>query len=99
MSAQKNVPKKQKVKSLTLTCLFAKRKFNGTQKISVLTTPTIKDVERQFSFLILPFTKLRNTFTPNSLHKLMQLISTEPCPYDLDMAKVDGAKLFIFPVT
>ena len=61
--------------------------------------PTINDVERQFSFLILPFTKLRNTFALNSLHKVMQLISTEPCPYDLDMAKVDAAKLFIFPVT
>ena len=32
MSVQKNVPKKQKVKLLTLTCLFVKRKFKETHK-------------------------------------------------------------------
>ena len=29
---KKNVPKKQKVKLLKLTCLYIKRKFNGTHK-------------------------------------------------------------------
>ena len=32
MGAQKNVPKKQKVKLLTLTCLFVKAKFKETHK-------------------------------------------------------------------
>ena len=32
MGAQTNVPKKQKVKFLTLTSLFVKRKFNETHK-------------------------------------------------------------------
>ena len=32
MGTQKNVPKKQKVKLLTVTCLFVKRKFNETHK-------------------------------------------------------------------
>ena len=40
-----------------------------------------------FQFLIPLFTKLRNTLGPNSLHKVMQLISMEPHAYDLDMAK------------
>ena len=33
MGAQKNVPIKQKVKLLTSTCLFVKRKFNETKKV------------------------------------------------------------------
>ena len=39
-------------------------------KISVLTTPTTANVERQFSVLALLLTKLRNTLAPNSLDKL-----------------------------
>ena len=71
MGAQKNIPKKQKVRLLKLTCLFLKRKFNQT-KISILTTSTTANVERQFSVLILLSTKQRNTMAPNSLDKLMQ---------------------------
>ena len=33
-------------------------------------------------------TKLRNTLAPNSLDKLMQLISMEPHIYDLDRLKL-----------
>ena len=43
-------------------------------KISVLTTPTTTNVERQFSVF-------------NSFDKLMQLISMKPLIYDLDMVK------------
>ena len=32
MGTQKNIPKKQKLKLLTLTCLFVKRKFDETHK-------------------------------------------------------------------
>ena len=32
MGAQKNVPKKQKVKLLELTCLFVKRKFDEARR-------------------------------------------------------------------
>ena len=46
MGAQKNVPKKQKVYLLKLTCLFVKRKFNEIHK---LTTPTKTNLERGFS--------------------------------------------------
>ena len=42
------------------------------KKISVLTTPTTANVERQFSVLTLLSTKLRNILMPNSLDKLMQ---------------------------
>ena len=40
MGAQKNVPKKQKVKLLGLICLYVKRSLMKLRKISVLTTPT-----------------------------------------------------------
>ena len=40
-------------------------------KISVLTTTTTVNVERQFSVLILLLTKLQNTLVPNTLDKLM----------------------------
>ena len=40
MGAQKNVPKKQKIKLLGLTCLFVKISLMKLRKISVLTTPT-----------------------------------------------------------
>ena len=41
-------------------------------KISVLTTTTTANMERQFSVLTLPFTKLRNILALNSLEKLKQ---------------------------
>ena len=40
-----------------------------------------------FSFLTPVSTKLQNNLVPNSLDKLMQLISVEPHIYDLDMKK------------
>ena len=70
MDAQDNVPKKQKVKLSTLTCLFVKRKFNETLKISVpLQQQMWKD---DFQFLTLLSTKLQNTLAQNSLGKLAQ---------------------------
>ena len=56
----KKCPQKQKVKLLGLTCLFVKRKFNETQYfgISVLTTPTTENAERQFLALTFLSTKL-----------------------------------------
>ena len=55
-------------------------------KILVLTAPATRNVERQFSVLIVS-TKLWNTLAPSSLDKLMQLISMKSHIYDLDMAK------------
>ena len=52
--------------------------------ISVLTTPTLTNVERRS---LLP-TKLRNTLAPNSLDKLMQLVSIKPHTYNLDRGKI-----------
>ena len=46
-------------------------------KISVLATPTTANVKRQFSVLTFLLAKLQNTLEPNSLDKLMQLISME----------------------
>ena len=51
MGAQKNVPKKQNVKLLALTCLFGKRKFNETHNDFSINYPTITNVKRQFSVL------------------------------------------------
>ena len=56
-------------------------------KISV-STSTTANVERRFSVLTLLSTKLRNTLAPNSLDKLMQLISMEPHIYDLDRKEI-----------
>ena len=39
MGAQKNAPKKQKAKLLTLTCLFIKRKFKETYKDFIINYP------------------------------------------------------------
>ena len=41
-----------------------------------------------FQFLTLLLTKLQNTLAPNSLDKLMQLISMEPHVYNLDRGKI-----------
>ena len=41
-----------------------------------------------FQFLTLLSTKLQNTLAPNSLDKLMQLISIEAHVYDLDRGKI-----------
>ena len=51
MGIQKNVPKKQKVKFLSLTCLFTKREFNGTHKdFSINYTSSKKHGKTIFSF-------------------------------------------------
>ena len=39
MGTQKNVPKKQKVKLLVLTCLFVKSKFNKSHKYFSINYP------------------------------------------------------------
>ena len=49
VGTQQNFPEKQKVKLLTLICLFVKRKFNKLIKISLLTKPTATNAERLFS--------------------------------------------------
>ena len=54
--------------------MFAKKKFNETQKqFSVLTIPTTANVEKWFSVLTFLSTKLRNILAPSSLDRLMQL--------------------------
>ena len=64
-------------------------------KISVLTTPTTSNVERQFSVLPFLSAKLRNTLEPNSLDKLMQLVSMEPHIYDWDRVKIIDLDKFL----
>ena len=64
-------------------------------KISVLTTPTTANVERQFSVLNFLSAKLWNTLEPNSLDKLMQLISMEPHIYDLDRVEITDLDKFL----
>ena len=86
MNNQKNVAKIQKVKLLTLLiCLFVKRKLMKLKKISVLTTPAATNVGRQFPVFNSSFEKTTKYLA--SLDKLMQLISKEPCIYDLDIVK------------
>ena len=48
-----------------------------------------------FQFLTLLLTKLRNTLAPNSLDKLMQLISMEPHIYDLDRGEITALDKFL----
>ena len=87
MGTQKNIPQIQKVRLLT-TFLFMKRKFNETHKVFSINYPyNNKCGKTIFSFLTLVSTKLQNNLVPNSLDKLMQLISMEPHIYDLDMKK------------
>ena len=43
--------------------------------------------KEDFQFLTLLSTKLQNNLAPNSLDKLMQLISMESYIYDLDIEK------------
>ena len=64
-------------------------------KISVLTTPTTTNVERQVSVLTFLLAKLQNTLEPNSLDKLMQLISMEPHIYDLDRDQITDLDKFL----
>ena len=71
MGAQRNVPIKQKVKRLKLTYLFLKKLFETLQDFNLSTAN--KKIE--FSVLTFLSTKLRNTLVPNSLEKLMKLIS------------------------
>ena len=75
--------------------MFLKRKFNETLKLSVLTTPTTANVERWFSVLTFLSTKLRNTLVPNSLDKLIQLISMEPHKYDLNRDEITDLDKFL----
>ena len=63
--------------------------------ISVSTTPTTKNVENNFQFIILLSTKLWYTLAPNSLDKLMQLISMEPLIYDLARSKITDLDKFL----
>ena len=44
--------------------------------------------KEDFQFLTLLSTKLQNTFAPNSLDKLIQLISMEPHICDLDRDEI-----------
>ena len=78
---QKNVPKKQKVKLLTLTCLFVKRKFNETHKDFSINYPFKNKCRKTISVFNLPSTKLQNTLESNSLDKPMQLVSIELLPF------------------
>ena len=48
-----------------------------------------------FNFLTLLSTKLRNTLVPNSLDKLMQLISMEPQKYNLDRGEITDLDKFL----
>ena len=82
MGAQKNIPRKQKVKLLGLTCLFVKRKFNQTHKDFSI------NYKRRFSILSFLLTEIRNILVPNSLDKLVQLISLEPHIYELDRGEI-----------
>ena len=63
--------------------------------ITVLTTPRTANVERRFSVLTFLSVKLQNTLEPNSLDKLMQLISMEPYIYDLDRDKITDLDRFL----
>ena len=79
MGLKKMSPKNKKLKLLTLTCLFVKRKFNETDKDFIINySYSNKCGKIKFQFLTLLSTKLQNTLVPNSLDKLMQLISMEP---------------------
>ena len=64
-------------------------------KISVLTTPATPNVERRFSVLTFLSTKLPNTLAPNSLDKLIQLISMKPHIYDLDRDEITDLDKFL----
>ena len=64
-------------------------------KISVLTFRTAANVERRFSVLTFLSAKLQNTLEPNSLDRLMQLISMEPHIYDLDRDEITDLDKFL----
>ena len=64
-------------------------------KISVLITLTASNVERRSSVLTLLSTKLQNTLVPNSLDRLMQLISMECHVYDSAMGEITDLKKFM----
>ena len=64
-------------------------------KISVLTTPTTTNMEIRFSALTFLSTELRNTLAPNSLDKLMELISMETHIYDLDGDEINNLDKFL----
>ena len=82
---RKKCPKKQKVKLLTLTCLFIKRKFKETHKDFSINYPYNSKCGKTLTLLL---TKLQNTLAPNSLDKLIQLNSMEPHIYNLDIGKI-----------
>ena len=75
--------------------MFVKRKSMKLIKISVLTTLTTANVKRRFSVLTFPSTKLRNKLAPNSLDKLMQLISLEYHTFDLDRDEITDLDKFL----
>ena len=64
-------------------------------KILVLTTPVTANMEGWFSVLTFLSTELWNTLAPNSLDKLMQLISMEPHIYDLDRDEIIDLDKFL----
>ena len=64
-------------------------------KILVLTTLVTANMEGWFSVLTFLSTELWNTLAPNSLDKLMQLISMEPHIYDLDRDEITDLDKFL----
>ena len=52
-------------------------------------------MERRFSVLTFLSAKLQNTLEPNSLDRLMQLISIEPHIYDLDRDEITDLDKFL----
>ena len=85
-----------RVKLLEIGCLFVKRKFNGTQKDFSINYPCNSKCGKMiFSFKSFFLTKLWNTLAPNSLDKLMQLISVVPHIDDLDRDKINDFEKFL----
>ena len=73
-----------------------KRKFNETHKVFSINYPyNNKCGKTIFSFLTLVSTKLQNNLVPNSLDKLMQLISMEPHIYGLDRDEITDLDKFL----
>ena len=67
--------------------MFVKREFNETHKDFSINYPYNSKCGKMIFGSNFFSTKLQNTLEPNSLDKLMQLISMEPHTYDLDRDK------------
>ena len=72
---------------LKLTSSFLKNKIYVILEDFTI-SPSTENVEKRFLVLPLLSTKLRNTLSPNSLGKLMQLILLEPHIDDLDWGEI-----------